>query len=43
MKIELSYLLLAFAMVLAPRALAQSAPPQPKITGVLAIYSPKPG
>jgi hypothetical protein len=43
MKIELSCLLLAFAMVLAPRALAQSAPPQPKITGVLAIYSPKPG
>jgi hypothetical protein len=43
MMIEMSYLLLAFATVLAPRALAQSTPPQPKITGVLTILSPKPG
>ena len=43
MKIEMSYLLLAFAMVLAPMARGQSTPPQPKITGVLAMLSPKPG
>ena len=43
MKIEMSYLLLAFATVLAPMARGQSTPPQPKITGVLAILSPKPG
>jgi hypothetical protein len=43
MKIEMSYLLLVFATVLAPMARAQSTPPQPKITGVLTIYSPKPG
>jgi hypothetical protein len=43
MKIEMSYLLLAFAMVLAPWARGQSTPPQPKITGVLAMLSPKPG
>src|ERR1700704_7174713 len=43
MTIELSYLLLAFATVLAPMARAQSTPPQPKITGVLTILSPKPG
>ena len=43
MKIEMSYLLLAFATVLAPMARGQSAPPQPKITGVLAMLSPKPG
>jgi len=43
MNIEMSYLLLAFATVLAPMARAQSAPPQPKITGVLTILSPKPG
>ena len=43
MKIEMSYLLLAFATVLAPMARAQSKPPQPKITGVLTIYSPKLG
>ena len=42
MKIEMSYLLLAFAMVLAPMARGQSTPPQPKITGVLAMLSPKP-
>ncbi len=43
MKIEMSCLLLAFASVVAPMARAQSTPPQPKITGVLTIYSPKPG
>jgi hypothetical protein len=43
MKIEMSYLLLAFATVLAPTARGQSAPAQPKITGVLTILSPKPG
>ena len=43
MKIEMSYLLLASAMVLAPMAQGQSTPPQPKITGVLAMLSPKPG
>jgi hypothetical protein len=43
MKIEMSYLLpLAFATVLAPMARAQSTPPQPKITGVLTILTPKP-
>jgi hypothetical protein len=43
MNIEMSYLLLAFATVLAPMAQGQSTPPQPKITGVLTILSPKPG
>jgi hypothetical protein len=43
MNIEMSYLLLAAATVLAPMAQGQSAPPQPKITGVLATLSPKPG
>ena len=43
MHIEMSYLLLAFAAVLAPMAQGQSAPPQPKITGVLTMLSPKPG
>ena len=43
MKIEMSYLLLAFVTVLAPMARGQSTPSQPKITGVLTIYSPKPG
>src|SRR5580698_1685492 len=43
MKIEVSYILLTVATVLAPMARAQSTPPQPKITGVLAMYSPKPG
>src|ERR1700731_3899575 len=43
MKIEMFYVLLAFATVLAPMARAQSTPPDPKITGVLTILSPKPG
>ncbi len=43
MHIEMSYLLLALGTVLAPLAQGQSTPPQPKITGVLAILSPKPG
>src|SRR5690349_8836267 len=43
MKIEMFYLLLAFASVLAPMAKGQSTPPHPKITAVLAILSPKPG
>jgi hypothetical protein len=43
MKIEMFYLLLAFATVLAPMAQGQSTPPQPKITGVLTMLSPKPG
>ena len=43
MHMEVSYLLLGFATVLAPLAQGQSTPPQPKITGVLTIVSPKPG
>ena len=43
MKMEMSHMLLAMATVLAPMAHAQSTPPQPKITAVLAILSPKPG
>ena len=43
MHIEMFYLLLAFAAVLAPVAQGQSATPQPKITGVLTMLSPKPG
>jgi hypothetical protein len=43
MNMEMSYLLLAFATVLAPLAQGQSTPPQPKITGVLTILTPKPG
>jgi len=43
MNIEMSYLLLAFATVLAPLAQGQSTPPQPKITGVVTMLSPKPG
>ncbi len=43
MNIEMSYLPLAFATVLAPMAQGQSTPPQPKITGVLTMLSPKPG
>src|SRR5580692_750801 len=43
MNIEMSSLLLAFATVLAPMARGQSTPPQPKITGVLTILTPKPG
>jgi hypothetical protein len=43
MNLEMSSLLLAFATVLAPMARGQSTPPQPTITGVLTILSPKPG
>jgi hypothetical protein len=43
MNIAMSFPLLAFATVLAPLAQGQSTPPQPKITGVLTILSPKPG
>src|ERR1700756_1247306 len=43
MKMEMFYLLLTFGMVLAPMAQGQSTPPQPKITGVLTILTPKPG
>src|ERR1700746_1122101 len=43
MNIEMSFMLLAFAMVLAPRAQGQSTPPLPKITGVVTMLSPKPG
>src|SRR3979490_1112654 len=43
MKIEMLYLLLGFATVLAPLARGQSTPPQPKITGVLTILTPKQG
>ena len=43
MKIEMLYPLLAFAIVLAPLAQGQSTPPQPKITAVLTILTPKPG
>ncbi len=43
MKIEMFSPLLAFATVLAPMARGQSTPPQPKITGVLTILTPKPG
>jgi hypothetical protein len=43
MKIEMFCLLLAFATVVAPMSPGQSAPPQPKITAVLTMLSPKPG
>lgn len=43
MKIEMSYLLLVFAALVAPMARGQLTLPQPKITGVLTILSPKPG
>ena len=43
MNIEMFSLLLGFATVLAPVAQSQSTPPQPKITGVLTMLSPKPG
>jgi hypothetical protein len=43
MKMEMLYLLMGFATVLAPLAQSQSTPPQPKITGVLMILTPKPG
>jgi|SRR5215472_7350393 len=42
MNLKVSYPLLALATVLAPAAPSQSIP-QPKITGVMTIYSPKPG
>ena len=42
MNMQMSYLLMAFATVLTPLAQGQSTPPQPKITGVLVILSPKP-
>jgi hypothetical protein len=46
MRIEMSFLLLAFATVLAPMApvaQGQSTPPQPKTTAVLTIITPKQG
>lgn len=43
MKMEMLYMLLGFATVLAPLAQGQSTPPQPKITGVLVMLSPKQG
>jgi hypothetical protein len=43
MKMEMFCMLLAFATVLAPVSRGQSTPPQPRITGVLAMLSPKPG
>ena len=43
MEIAMSYLLLAFATVLAPIAQGQSTPPLPKITGVVTMLSPKLG
>jgi hypothetical protein len=43
MNIAMSFLLPAFAMVLAPLAQGHSTPPQPKITGVLTILTPKAG
>ena len=43
MNMQMSYLLMAFATVLTPLAQGQSTPPQPKITGVLVILSPKAG
>ena len=43
MKTEMLYSLMVFATVLAPLARGQSTPPQPKITGVLVMLSPKPG
>jgi hypothetical protein len=43
MNVAMSFLPLALATVLAPLAQGQSTPPQPKITGVLVILTPKPG
>jgi hypothetical protein len=43
MNMEMSYLPLAFETALAPMARGQSTPPQPKITGVLTILTPKAG
>jgi len=42
-KIQMVYLLMAFATVLAPMARGQSTPPKPEITGVLTILSSKAG
>jgi len=43
MNMTLSFLPLALATVPAPMARGQSTPPQPRITGVLTILSPKAG
>src|ERR1700716_4580730 len=43
MNITMSFILPAFPIVLAPLAQVQSTPPQPKITGVLTILTPKRG
>jgi hypothetical protein len=43
MTITTPFLLLTFATLLAPMAQAQSTPPRPKITAVLAILTPKAG
>jgi len=43
MKLEMFSLLLTLGTVLAPMAQGQSTPPRPKITGVLAILTPKAG
>src|SRR3984893_5907317 len=43
MKVEIPSLLLAIATLLGPLAAGKSAPPPPKIPGVLAMLSPKPG
>jgi len=43
MNIAMSFPLLALATTLAPLAMGQSTPPQPKITGVLTMLTPKPG
>lgn len=43
MKMEMFYMLMSFATVLAPMAQGQSTPPQPKITGVFTILTPKQG
>src|SRR5215469_8220720 len=43
MNIAMSFPLLALATVLTPLAQGQSTPPQPKITGVLTLLTPKPG
>jgi hypothetical protein len=43
MNIAMYVPLLAFATVVAPLAQGQTTPPQPKITGVLTILSPKQG
>src|ERR1700739_699853 len=43
MNIEMSFMLLAFAAVLAPMAQGQSTPPLPKSPGGVTMLSPKPG